>query len=91
MLVSYRAHFSESNNADFIVKGRYVVFEFTNMKSGQVKKIELWSQDGWNRIDDFELFEHFLPGNYSLLVFAMRNYENGRKDYNNTKPREIRL
>ena len=42
--------------------------------------MEFFSNHGWNNVDNVQVFEYFLPGEYSFNVYAKRQYRNGRSD-----------
>jgi hypothetical protein len=89
LLVSYRAYFGDVKSENLELLKRYVVFNFTNKKTGVVKHTDFFSKDGWNNVDDAQLFEYFLSGEYSLDVYAKRLYRGGRSDKGSRRYKDI--
>lgn len=80
LFVTYRAHFGKVNSERLELLKRYVVFTFTNKETGVVKEMQLFSEEGWNKVNNKLLFEHFLPGKYEFSNYASRHYRGGRSD-----------
>ena len=78
LLASYRAYFGEVNSKQLELTKRYVVFKFTNKETGVVKHRQFFSNNGWNNADNVEVFEYFLPGEYSFYTIARREFRGGR-------------
>ncbi|OGT31535.1 MAG: hypothetical protein A2W28_05080 [Gammaproteobacteria bacterium RBG_16_51_14] len=89
LFASYRAWFGKSSPGSLELTNRYVVFEFTNKKTGIVKQMEFFAREGWNNVDDVELFEHFLPGEYRFDIYAKRLYRGGLFDMGSRKQEAI--
>ena len=80
LFASYRAKFDRKKASKFELLRRYVVFELTNKETGIVKTRKLVAKEGWNAVDDVEVFEYFLPGEYSFDMYAASEYRGGAKD-----------
>jgi E3 Ubiquitin ligase len=80
LLASYRVHFGDVISDHFELTKRYVVFELTHKETGEVKHMEFFSNDGWNNVDQIQVFDYLLPGEYSVYIYAKRVYRNGRSD-----------
>ncbi|MBT7950440.1 MAG: hypothetical protein HN764_02340 [Gammaproteobacteria bacterium] len=80
LYASYRAKFDRKKSSKFELLRRYVVFEFTNKETGIVKTRKLAAKESWNAVDDVEVFEFFLPGEYSFNMYAESEYRGGAKD-----------
>ena len=81
LYASYRAKFSGGYANVYEVNRRVVVFEFTNNETGIVKTHEIFSQDGLNVRDEVQVFEYFLPGEYSFRLYPRREYRGGASDH----------
>jgi len=85
LFASYRAKFARKKAPKFELLRQYVVFEFSSKETGIVKTRKLAAEKGWNAVDDVEVFEYFLPGEYSFDMYAGSEYRGGRKDRGSRK------
>ena len=91
LFASYRARFAGNMSQKYELKKRYVVFEFTSKKTGIVKDRQFLAKDGMNTVDDIEVFEYFLPGEYSFDTYARREYQGGAHDRGSRKRKAFDL